>query len=98
MITINDKKYEIIENSRDAFDEDILKEKLTEYFDEYDYIVGDWAYGKLRLKWFNEKGNKNYNKINDFANVKNYIEDYCAYGCKYFIIKRINVEWLNKLW
>lgn len=92
MIKINDKDYEVIEDSRGALDVEVLKEKLTEYFDEFDYVVGDWAYGKLRLKGFNDKTNKNYNKINAYENVKNYIEEYCAYGCKYFIIKKINVE------
>ena len=47
---INGKKYEIIENVKDAIDESVLREKMTDYFDDYDYIVGDWAYGKLRLK------------------------------------------------
>lgn len=92
MITVNDKKYEIVENFKDAYEEEVVKEKLTEYFDDYDYIVGDWAYGKLRLKGFNDKNNKNYNSINDASLIGSYIKDYCAYGCKYFVLKRINVD------
>lgn len=88
-ITINDIKYEVIENYKDAIDEDILKEKITDYFDGFDYILGDWAYGKLRLKGFNDKKNKNYKQINDIGNVKKYIENNCAYGCRYFILKKI---------
>lgn len=89
MLTINDKKYEVIEDSRGAIDIEVLTEKLTDYFDNYDYVVGDWAYGKLRLKGFNTKENKNFNKINNYEDIKKYLEDYCAYGCRYFIIKRI---------
>lgn len=92
MIVINEQKFEVIEDARGALDVEILKEKMTDYFNSYTYIVGDWAYGKLRLKGFNDFGDKNFNKINDYAKVKSYIQDYCAYGCKYFIIKRINVE------
>ena len=88
-ININDREYEVIEDVRNALDQNALSEKLTDYFDEYDYIVGDWAYGKLRLKGFNDKTNKNYNKINAYEEVNNYIENYCAYGCKYFIIKKV---------
>lgn len=88
MIEINGVKYEVIEENRDAIDVDAIKDKLTEFYDEYDYVVGDWAYGKLRLKGFNDKTNKNFNKINDAAGIKSYIEDHCAYGCKYFIIKK----------
>ena len=49
-IKLNDKEYEVIENYKDGLDIEVLKEYLTEYFDDYEYILGDWAYGKLRLK------------------------------------------------
>ena len=87
-IVINDREYEIIENNNAVIDETELSEKLTDYFEEYDYILGDFAYGKLRLKGFNDKENKNYKKINDYAEIHNYITKYCAYGCMYFILKQ----------
>ena len=87
-IIINDIKYEIIEKN-DDIDKELLSEKITDYFDSFDYIFGDFAYGKLRLKGFNDKSNKNYKKINDIEKVHDYLKKYCAYGCKYFIIKRI---------
>lgn len=89
MIKINDIEYEVIKNEKDAIDTDLLQEKITDYYNEFDYIVGDWAYSKLRLKGFNDKKNKNFKEINDYKNVDNYIKNYCAYGCKYFILKRI---------
>ena len=92
MIEINGKKYELMENARSGYDEEALKAKMTDYFESYDYIVGDWAYGKLRLKGFNNKENKNFKSINDYKKIDKYIEEYCAYGCKYFVIKRVNVD------
>ncbi len=89
-ITINDKKYEVIEEVGEAIDKELLAEKITDYFDDFDYIVGDWAYGKVRLKGFYDTKNKKCSKINDIANLKNYIENDCAYGCKWFQIKKIN--------
>ena len=50
MIEINNIKYNLIENYKDGFDLDAVKEKYTEYFEPYDFIIGDWSYGKLRLK------------------------------------------------
>ena len=88
-IIINDKKYEVIKNEKDAIDKEELQEKITDYFDEYDYIFGDWAYGKLRLKGFNDKNNKNYKQINDVKNIDQYINNNCAYGCRHFILKKI---------
>ena len=92
MIKINNIEYELVEDSRNGFDKEAVSERLTDYFEEFDYVVGDWSYGKLRLKGFNDKKNKKFNKINDINNLKDYIENYCAYGCKYFVIKRINVD------
>lgn len=83
-------EYELIENYKDGFDYEETKNKYTDYFYDYDYIIGDWAYGKLRLKGFYNNDNKNCTKINDFDNYKQYLKDHCAYECRYFIIKKIN--------
>lgn len=87
-IKLNDKDYEILEDYKDGFDMNELSKLSTDYFDEYDYILGDWSYGKLRLKGFCEKNNKIRNELNDFSIVKDYIKNYCAYECKYFIIRK----------
>ena len=88
-IIINEQKYEIIENYNEAIDESLLKEKITDYYDDFDYIVGDWAYGKVRLKGFYDNKNKKCKEHNNVKNVKKYIEEKCAYGCKWFEIKKI---------
>lgn len=81
-------KYELEKNYKDGFDYEATKEILTEYFDDYDYILGDWSYGKLRLKGFCDKKNKNFKPINDIKTVDNYIKKHCAYECRYFILKK----------
>lgn len=87
-ITINNIEYEIINDEKDAIDKDLLQEKITDYFSEFDYIVGDYAYGKLRLKGFNDKTNKFFKPINDINKLQEYISGSCAYGCKWFCIKK----------
>ena len=89
-IEIDNNKYELIKNEREAFNEEEFRSRYTDYFKDYDYIVGDIAYSKLRLKGFNDKANKNYNKFNDSKNIDKYILDNCAYGCKHFILKKIS--------
>ena len=89
-LTINGITYGIKKNERDALDNAELEAKITDYYKDYDFIVGDWAYGKLRLKGFNDKNNKNYRKINDVNNVEDYIENCCAYGCRWFMLEKIN--------
>lgn len=88
-ITIENIEYELIEDNGNCFDYDIFKEKYTDYFYEYDYIIGDYAYNKVRLKGFCNKDNKKFNKINDYSNKKDYITNECAYNCKYFVLKKV---------
>ena len=76
-IILDNNEYELIENNGDCFSESDIKDKYTDYFYEFDYIVGDWAYGKLRLKGFNDKNNKGYKPINDFNKIDEYIDKYC---------------------
>lgn len=86
---LNEKEYELIENYKDGFDYDEVKDKYTDYFDNYDYIVGDFSYGKLRLKGFYDSKNKNSKKINDIKYKDDYIKTSCAYECRYFVLKKM---------
>lgn len=89
MIEVNNNKYQVIETNIEKLEMEELQDKLTDYFDDFDYIVGDYAYSKLRLKGFNKKENPNFKNINDFAKKDEYLQNYCAYGCKYFILEKI---------
>ena len=91
IVEIENTKYEIIKDNREGFVLEEFKNKYTDYFYDFDYIVGDWAYGKLRLKGFYDDKNKKANKINKYSNLDKYIKDNCAYGCKYFVAKKIIV-------
>ena len=87
-IELNNYIYEVITDYKAAFDKEEFLSKCTDYFYDYDYIVGDIAYGKLRLKGFYDAKNKKVNKINNFKNLNTYLKNNCATDCKYFIIKK----------
>lgn len=88
LVKINDNNYEVIKDHREGFDEEAIKERVTEYFNEFDYIFGDWAYGKLRLKGFYKNDNKKVSKINNIDDLEKYIKENCAYDCKYFLLEK----------
>ena len=88
-IVINDIEYEIIRNDKDCINKKELEEKITDYFDEYDYIMGDFAYDKVRLKGYYNSDNKMAKKINDIKYLDDYIENYCSYGACIFLLKKI---------
>ena len=87
-VNIDNNTYEIIKNYKSGFVKEDFISLCTDYFYDYDYIVGDWAYGKLRLKGFYEKNNKKCKPINNFDMADEYIKNNCAFDCKYFIAKR----------
>ena len=91
-IEIEDKKYEIIKDYKNAFDKDEFISHYTDYFYDYDYLVGDIAYGKLRLKGFYDSKNKKAKKINSYDNVDKYIEEDCAVDCRHYILKKMENE------
>lgn len=88
-VKINEKTYEVIRNYKDALKVEDLEDKITDYYDSFDYVLGDYAYGKVRLKGFNDKSNKNFKSINDYSLIDEYIDKYCAYECRYFVIKKV---------
>ena len=88
-IILENNKYLVIENKNDCLNQDELKDLYTDYFYDYDYILGDYAYNKLRLKGFCDKTNKKFNNINDINTKDNYLKNLCAYECNYFLIKKI---------
>ncbi len=87
-LIFNNQKYELILNYKDGYKDD-LEDKFTDYYKDYDYILGDWAYGKLRLKGFCNKDNPNYKIYNDIENKDKYLKNECAYDCSYFLLKKI---------
>ena len=88
-LLIKNQEFELIENVRDGFEKDEVESKLTDYFDLFDYIVGDWAYSKLRLKGFYDPKSKKCKEYNNINGLKKYLKDNCAYNCKYFVLKRV---------
>ncbi len=85
----NNIKYELIRNDNDCFKNDDMVEMITDYFNDFDYIFGDYAYEKVRLKGYYDSNNKKVKEINDIKNIDDYIKNYCSYGSKIFLLKKL---------
>lgn len=85
----NNNKYIVEKDDNKIFDYEVVKDLFTDYFDIFDYVFGDISYNKLRLKGFCEKTNRRYNKTNNIKELDNYINNYCAYNSKWFLLKKI---------
>ena len=89
---VRNNNYEVVEDKDKMVDTINLEEILTDYYDNFDYVVGDFAYGKVRLKGFYDSNKKDVKSHNNIKNVQDYLKNCCAYGCKYFILKKIKQE------
>lgn len=89
MIEVDGNRYELVKNYRDCFDLNDFISHYTDFFYDYDYIVGDIAYNKLRLKGFYDEKNKKVKSINNYKNVDNYIKNDCSFDSRYYILKKV---------
>lgn len=87
-ITLQNHTYTVIHNVKDGFDKEAVLEHVTDYYEPFDYIVGDWAYGKLRLKGFYHEKNKAVKEYNNIKHLEEYIDKNCAYGCRWFCLEK----------
>lgn len=90
-IIVGNNSYQLIDNGKDGYDV-IFLEKWTEYFEPFDYILGDWSYGKLRLKGFYKSNHNDAKTYNDIKFYKEYLKNECAYGCRYFLLEKQSNE------
>lgn len=88
-ILLNDLEYKIVKNYREGFDEEKIVDKCTDYFLDFDFIFGDWAYGKIRLKGFYKSDNKKVKEINNIKNLDKHIKENCAFDCRYFLLEKM---------
>jgi uncharacterized protein YutD len=90
MICVQNICYEIVEEFRDGFNEEAFKERYSDILNKYDYILGDWGYGQLRLKGFFDDQNQKASFDTKVNTHKDYLYEYCNFGCAYFLLKKVN--------
>lgn len=88
-VVVEGYAYEVIEDVKDGFKEDNFIARYSEVLQKYDYIVGDWGYGQLRLKGFFEDRNQKSTYDTKISTFQDYLYEYCNFGCAYFIVKKI---------
>lgn len=91
MIQVQNVFYEIVKDEKNGFLEETFKERYSEVLQKYDFIVGDWGYGQLRLRGFFDDKNHQAKPAYDakISTLDEYIYEYCNFGCSYFVLKKI---------
>lgn len=96
MITIDHMNFEMMENYRDAFDEEQFMGKYSEVLNKYDYIVGDIGYDKLRLTGFHRDNKRKVERDKKYSAIQDYLSEYCNFGCPYFVLRKVTKEELKE--
>ena len=88
MVCVENTCYEIVEERGDGYNEEAFLNRYSEILTKYDYIVGDWGYGQLRLKGFFDDHNQKASFDTKISTVSEYLYEFCNFGCAYFILKK----------
>lgn len=91
-LEINNDKYAIKTNYRDALDLELLEERYSDLLEKYDFIVGDMSYGKLRLRGFYFDSNKKAPIDMKISHLEDYLLEYCSFGCAYFVLESLETK------
>lgn len=89
MIQIGGRSYEVIHEYKNAWNPEAFKDRYSEVLERYDYILGDWGYNQLRLKGFFRDTHAKSTKDTALSGMMDYINEYCNFGCAYFIVEKI---------
>lgn len=82
--------YKLIENYKDAFDLEQMENRYSDYLLKYDYIVGDIAYQKLRLRGFFDDYRRGVPIDMKISNLEDYLVEFCSFGSPYFVFERMD--------
>jgi uncharacterized protein YutD len=88
LIEINNINYEVVKDYRNGFNEEAFRTRYSDILTRYDFIVGDWGYGQLRLRGFFEDDNPKATFDTKISTLTEYLYEYCNFGCAYFVVKK----------
>lgn len=88
LIHIGNKSFELLHENRNGWNLEAFRDRYSEVLDRYDYIIGDWGYNQLRLKGFFRDSTQKATKDNVYSSISDYINEYCNFGCAYFILEK----------
>ncbi|SDX52882.1 Uncharacterized protein YutD [Marininema mesophilum] len=89
-VEIQGISYELVKNHKNGWNPEAFNKRYSEVLGKYDYIVGDWGYGQLRLKGFFADKHPRATRETRITHFEEYLHEYCNFGCAYFMLRRVN--------
>ncbi|NVY97187.1 YutD family protein [Lactobacillus sp. DCY120] len=87
-LKINNDSYLLVKDHAAGLDLKRLAMRYNNVLKKYDYIVGDWGYGQLRLRGFYDDHRPQAKIDQKIGTLQDYLLEYCNFGCAYFVLER----------
>jgi uncharacterized protein YutD len=88
MVQVNGISYKLVEENRDAWDEEAFVARFSDVLEKYDYVVGDWGYEQLRLTGFYRNSQEGVPVSSKISSLQDFLLEYCNFGSPYFVLER----------
>lgn len=87
--------YSLLHENKSGWNPEAFRERYSEVLERFDYIVGDWGYSQLRLRGFYKDGHPRATKESVISSLVDYINEYCNFGCAYFVLAKVDSKTLS---
>ncbi|WP_084760972.1 YutD-like domain-containing protein [Cohnella panacarvi] len=87
--------YSLLHENKSGWNPEVFRERYSEVLERFDYIVGDWGYSQLRLRGFYKDGHPRATKESVISSLIDYINEYCNFGCAYFVLAKVDSKTLT---
>lgn len=87
-VLIEDESYRLVEDYKEGFNLEDFKQRYVDYYEKFDYLVGDWGHEQLRLKGFYQLNTPRTKASQRISFLDEYLKEFCNFGCRYFVLAK----------
>ena len=88
-LLVNGHPYDLILDNHSTFNLKAFEYRYNPVYNHFDYILGDWSYGQLRLTGFYGDVRQVPNNLK-ISYLRDFLMEYCNFGVSYFVLKNVD--------
>ncbi|MGK4017285.1 YutD family protein [Weissella paramesenteroides] len=88
-IFINERPYRLVKDYREAYDQQKMAARFSDFLEKYDFIVGDIAADQLRLQGFYKDGTKGIARSQQISALQDFLYEEANFGAPFFVLENL---------
>lgn len=88
-IFINERPYRLVKNYREAYNQQKMAARFSDFLEKYDFIVGDIAADQLRLQGFYKDGTKGIARSQQISALQDFLYEEANFGAPFFVLENL---------